>query len=599
MPLAIGIALTAAITSAAWWALRPASTSPPVTRFAITLPEGQTFTGIGRQVLDVSRDGTQIVYAANRRLYRRTLGELDAIPIAGSDGNPTGVANPVFSPDGRWVAFVSVGAGGTALQKIPSGGGAPQMVANLATSPFGLSWSTEGILVGGGQRGIFRVSPNGGALEEILAEKPDQVATNPRMLPGGDAVLYTRRGVDFTSDAAEIVVHSLKSGKDTIVVPNGRDARYVDGHLLYAVGGVVFAVPFDLKQMKTTGDPVPVINGVARAVTSASGAVQFSLSENGALVYVPGPAVVTQSQFDLALIDRTGRVERLMLPAAAYEAPRVSPDGKQIAVSASDNNKEAVVLIYDLSGKTSPRRLTFGGRNRYPIWSGDGQRVAFQSDREGELAVFVQRMDGNGQAERLTTPAKGTSHVPDSWSPDGEHLLFSEIKGTEVSSWIVSVKDKQVSPFGDIHSLLPIDAVFSPSGKWVAYQQGRSGDNAVYVQPFPPTGTKYQVSKGPAAHHPAWSGDKEIVYIPSQANAVVASVTTQPGFAVGKTIVELPAKGLEGGPGSIRSYDVMPDGRLLAVVNAETQPSGAPESPQIRVVLNWFEELKQKVPTEH
>ena len=601
MPVAIGVVLAAAITSGVWWALKPASTPPSVTRFAITLPEGQAFTGIGRHVIDVSRDGTQLVYAANRRLYRRTLGELDAIPIAGSE-NPTGVASPAFSPDGRWIAFIgAVPGGGWAIQKIPSGGGSPQIVANIGQTAFGMSWSTEGILFGAGQRGIQRVSPNGGAPEQVVPVTPGQMAINPRMLPGGDAVLYTRPGVDSTSDESEIVVHSLKSGTDTIVVKNGRDARYVDtGHVLYAVGGVVYAVAFDPKQTATTGDPVPVINGVSR--TGAYGVVgsgaQFSVSDNGALAYMPGAAVATQAQLDLALIDRTGRVERLMLPRRAYEAPRVSPDGKQIAVSASGSNKEAVVLIYDLSGTTSPRPLTFGGRNRFPIWSGDGQRIAFQSDREGDLAIFVQRMDGNGQAERLTKPDKGTSHVPDSWSPDGEHLLFSETKGLEVSSWIVSVKDKQVAPFGDIHSLLPVDAVFSPNGKWVAYQSGRPGDNAIYVQPFPPTGPKYKVSEGSTAHHPAWSRNgKEIIYIPAQANAVVASVNAQPGFSVGKTTVELPAKGQEGGPASIRAYDVMPDGRLLAVVSAESQPSDVTDVAQIRVVLNWTEELKRLVPT--
>jgi hypothetical protein len=444
------------------------------------------------------------------------------------------------------------------------------------------------------------VSPDGGTSETVVAVKPGEVATNPRMLPGGDAVLFTRRGLDFASDVGAIVVHSLKTGKDTVVVKSGFDARYVNsGHLLYAAGGVVYAVPFDLKQMATTGAEVPVINGVSR--TSGVGGVgaggsQFRLSDNGALAYVPGPAVTTQAQYDLALIDRKGHIERLMLPTANYEAPRVSPDGKHIAVSTS-GDKGADVLIYDLSGASAPRPLTFGGRNRFPIWSGDSQRVAFQSDRKGDLAIFVQRMDGKGQAERLTKPAKGTSHVPDSWSPDGEHLLFSETNGTEVSSWIVSVKDKdkQVAPFGDIHSLLPIDAVFSPNGKWIAYQQGRPGDNAVYVRQFP-TGTPYKVSAGPAAHHPAWSGNKEIVYLPAQANPIVASVNTEPSFSVGKTTVELPARGTEGGPASIRNYDEMPDGRMLGVIYAGAPAADSAESRQIHVVLNWFEELKQKVP---
>jgi serine/threonine-protein kinase len=599
IPLAIGIALTAAITSAAWWTLRPASTPPLVTRFAITLPDGQQFTGLNRQVLDVSRDGTQIVYAANRRLYRRAVGELDPTPIAGSE-IPTGAASPVFSPDGRWIAFAGVASGVAGIHKIPSAGGTPQTVTTLGFNSFGLSWSSEGILIGAGARGIGRVSPNGGTPEALVTLKAGEAAINPRMLPGGDAVLYTRRGT--LTETSEIVVHSLKSGEDTTVIKSGSDARYLDsGHLLYADGGVLLLVPFDLKQIKVTGEPVAVVNGVQRSGTiGVGGAAQFSVSSTGTLAYVPGPSVIAQfAQLDLAFIDRNGHIERLKLPAAAYEAPRVSPDGKQIAVSSIDA-KEAVLWIYDVSGTTLPRKLTFGGRNRLPIWSGDSQRVAYQSDREGDLAIFAQRADGSGPVERLTKPAQGASHVPDSWSPDGEHLLFSETKGNEISSWLLSLrdKDKKVSPFGDIRSLLPINAVFSPNGNWVAYQSGKPGDNAVYVQPFPATGGgKQQISKGPASHHPAWTRDgKEIIYIPAQSNALVVSVNTSPSFSVSKTTLELPAKGREGGPSSIRNYDVMPDGRLLGVVDAESQPSGAPEIPQIRVVLNWFEELNQKLP---
>jgi len=437
----------------------------------------------------------------------------------------------------------------------------------------------------------------------LVTVKAGQLAVYPRMLPGGDAVLYTRRGSDFVdADTGEIVVHSLKSNQDKTVIKSGHDARYLEsGHLVYAVGGVLFAVPFDLKKLEVTGEPVQVVNGVQRlGALGVGGGAEFSVSSTGALAYMPGPPLLAQAQLDLALIDRNGQVERLKLPAVPYEAPRVSPDGKQIAVS-SREAKEAVVWIYDLSGTTSPRRLTFGGLNRFPVWSGDSQRVAFQSDREGDQAIFVQRADGNGPAERLTAPAQGISHVPDSWSPDGEHLLFTEFKGTtEISSWILSTRDTKVSPFGDIQSLLPINAVFSPNGKWVAYQSGRPGDNGVYVQPFPSTGSVNQISKGSAAHHPAWSRDgKEIIYIPAQSNAVVVSINTQPSFSVSKATVELPLKGLEGGPASIRSYDVMPDGRLLAIVNADTPQSIVPENPQIRVVLNWFEELKEKVPAGH
>jgi eukaryotic-like serine/threonine-protein kinase len=604
VPVAVGFVLAAAIISGLLWAFRPATTAPLVTRFAIAIPEGRLFGGAGRSVLDVAPDGSQLVYVANRQLYRRTMGEFDDMPVPGTE-NTTGVATPTFSPDGRWIAYVASFPGGAAIVKIPSGGGVvqaltPVLKTGLGGLGSGMSWSDDGIVVARGQS-IERVSPNGGTPQVLVTLKEGESPSRPQMLPGGHAVMYTRRRVDSSdNELSDIVVYSLTSGTDKIAVMNGADARYLEsGHLVYAVGGVLWAVPFDVKRLEVTGEATAVLNGVRRGGVSGARPVsgaQYSVSRTGTLVYMPGPAVLSEGQQDIALIDRNGRIEPLKWPPGAYEAPRISPNGKQIAASSVDA-KDATVRIYDLSGASSPRRLTLGGRNRFPIWSGDSQHVAFQSDREGDLAIYMQRADGNGPVERLTHPAKDVSHVPDSWSPDGNHLLFSETKGNETSSWIVSLPDKKVSPFGGIRTLLPINAVFSHDGKWVAYQAGRPGENGVFAQPFPPTGPKYQISAGSAAHHPAWSrDDKEIIYIPAQANAVVVSVTTKNGVDVSKTTSELPAKGIDGGPSSIRNFDVMPDGRLLGVVNAVAQGSGVPASPQIRVVLNWFEELKQKAP---
>src|SRR5262249_5211185 len=155
------------------------------------------------------------------------------------------------------------------------------------------------------------------------------------------------------------------------------------------------------------------------------------------------------------------------------------------------------------------RRLTFEGRNRFPIWSGDSQRVAFQSDREGDLAIFMQRADGNGTAERLTKPEPGVAHIPESLSSDGRTLLFSAKKDATFSLWMLSLADKKVRPFPNVQSAEPIGATFSPDGRWVAYTSNGTAGNTpsptrgVYVQPFPPTGALYQVPKEFNDFHPA------------------------------------------------------------------------------------------------
>ena len=186
---------------------------------------------------------------------------------------------------------------------------------------------------------------------------------------------------------------------------------------------------------------------------------------------------------------------------------------------------EAYISIYDLSTTNPLRRLTFGGHNRFPVWSGDSQSVAFQSDREGDLAIFMQRADGSSpEPERLTKPEPGVSHVPESWSSDGRTLLFSIKKDDTFSLWMLSLPRRDRSmPFGNVRSLEPIGATFSPDGRWVAYPgttisspDRGSPNRGVYLQPFPPTGELYQVPREYRDFHPAWGATAaELFYIPT------------------------------------------------------------------------------------
>ncbi len=336
--------------------------------------------------------------------------------------------------------------------------------------------------------------------------------------------------------------------------------------------------------------PVPVIEGVSRGL--GAGVAHFSVSGNGSLAYIPGPVAASASA-DLTRIDREGRFEPLKLQPGAYDVPRVSPHGTQVAFH-TDDGRESFVWVYDLSEATAVRRLTFGGNSRFPVWSPDGRHVAFQSDREGDLGIFRQRADGSGNAERLTTPDAGTSHVPDSWSPDGNTLLFEVRKESSGALWALSLRDKKAAPCGNIQDSNPIDAVFSPDGRWVAYTSRETGKNEVFVQPFPATGAKYQIPGGLDNHHPVWSPDgKELFYATGPGLAAGVSVAVQPSFALGNPVDVfrgLPANA----PNARRDFDIMPDGKhLLNFVNSGSGLTSA----QVHVVLNWFEELKRLVPT--
>jgi Tol biopolymer transport system component len=310
------------------------------------------------------------------------------------------------------------------------------------------------------------------------------------------------------------------------------------------------------------------------------------------------------SERTIALADRAGVVTRLPIPPGPYVYTRASRDGTRLAVG-TDDGKEAAVWICRLREKSALQRLTMEGRNRYPIWSPDGTRVAFQSDRGGEQAIYVQRVDGTGRPERLAGAQNGASLIPESWSPDGRWILLSQEKGSEFSLWTLSVQDGRLRPL-DVRSQRMIGATFSPNGRWIAYSLSGgndrplvSPDRGVFVQPFPFTGAIYQAPKVLIDFHPVWSpAGRELMYIPATALGQLATVrvTAHDGLTFGEPVTSpfrINANHLNT---QARAYDVLLDGRFVGLIDA-SEPDGSLTNgtSEIRVVLNWFEELKARV----
>ena len=281
---------------------------------------------------------------------------------------------------------------------------------------------------------------------------------------------------------------------------------------------------------------MPVVVGVGRSVAGVTGVAQFSVSDTGTLAYIVGSSSPTAAAGQLALVDRQGRVQRLNVPPGLYGMPRASPDGSRIAVG-TDDGQEAIIWTLELSAGRAMERLTSGGNNRFPIWTSDGKRVVFQSDRDGDRAIFWQLADGTGAAERLTTPDKGEAHVPDSWSPGADLLMFSVASGAGFSLSTLSLPRRTIAEYGGVTSVDSPAAVFSPDGRWVAYASSAAGGRTtIHVQPFPATRAKFTLpARGvDTPQAVTWSASgTELFYDPRPGGFESVSVTTQPAFAFG------------------------------------------------------------------
>jgi serine/threonine-protein kinase len=595
LPLGFTAIVMTGMTAAVMWSMRP-STVPSIVRFPIALPERQQFANRS-QVLAVSADGSQIVYVAGGgQLYLRSMADMNARPIPGTNLD---VMSPIFSPDGQWIVFFSFQD--STLKKIAVTGGAPLTICK-SDPPFGLTWERDWIVFADqGTKGILRVSSNGGEPEVLAAVQAGEVFAAPQMLNDGSDLLFTvatGQGNDRW-DRAQIVVQSVGSSKRKVIFSGGSEGKYVrTGHLVYTVGRTLLASPFDVKALELRGSAVPIVEDVRRrfAGNAQSPVSSFAFSAGGTFAYIQGSTAGLQT---VALASRDGKLQRLDLPAQSHWFPRVSPDGHQLAIQ-TDDGTEAFISIYNLKGAGPARRLTFGGRDRYPLWTPDGRRITFQSDREGDRGIFWQPADGTGPAERVTKKLDSlvTELRPDAWSPDGKTLALSATPPLQWRIFTLAAGGAQaLKPF----SALPARfSAFSPDGKWLAYASIEIGNRyEIFVQPFPPTGAKHQVSTE-GGRTPLWSPDgRQLYYQDNLGQRLVAvDVRTQPIFSAGKPVA-LPIEALFLSA-LHRNYDIMPDGKQFVVItpagaSVDSNPSSAQ---QINVVLNWFEELKRLVPTK-
>ena len=409
----------------------------------------------------------------------------------------------------------------------------------------------------------------------------------PEFLPGGKALLFARSPVYAAWNTAQIAVQPAGTGEPRNLVA-GSEPRYATtGHLLFARVGTLMAAPFDARSLELTGVAVPALEGVMQS--NFTGAAQYSVSSTGTLIYIAGGFSASESR--LVWVSRNGEEQLLPVAPHNYQFPRVSPDGGRVAVAIAEQEQQ--IWVYDLSRDTLTR-LTFDGiTNNTPAWSSDGKRIAFNSDRAtGPLNLYWRASDGSGDAERLTT--SDYLNAPSSFSPDGQLLAFQDNNPeTGRDIWVLRLSDRKAQPF----LRTPYEDTapkFSPNGKWLAYSSNESGRREIYVQPYPgPGGGKWQISTD-GGQEPIWNPKGRELFYRSGSKIMTVEVDTKSGFSVGKPRM------LFEGPymptsASFPYYDVSPDGQRFLMLKPTEQAQTAPT--QINVVLNWFEELKRKVPT--
>jgi Tol biopolymer transport system component len=551
----------------------------------------------------LSPDGTRLaLLAAERgqpnRIYLRSLDQFQATALSGTEG----ASGPFFSADGQWIGFFAQ----RQLKKISVQGGPPITLCD-APNDLGGNWGEDDTIVfaqspaaGGGT--LFKISAAGGIPQPLVPlDKQTREFSQrwPQILPGGKAVLFASYKKAGEASTADIVVYSMSSGQRK-TIEHGAYARYLSsGHLVYTQNGTVFVVPFDLQRLDATGQPAPVLEDVLSA--DYNGGAQFSVSATGNLVYVPGS--FARQNVAVYWMDREGKFTPLRLTPGDYYNPALSPDGKRLALEIHDR-KRSDIWLYEEEGDRLTR-LTFAGEsNSYPVWTPDGRRIVYTSlDKEGLENLWWIPADGSGNAQRITRSISSIQHAR-SWRPDGKVLAFRQyntetswdvmtlaIEGDEKSGW----KSGQPQVFVNSVSY-EMEPAFSPDGRWLAYMSSESGKFEVYVRPFPGPGGKWQISNG-GGWYPKWSHDgKELLYRgPDNKITAVTYAASGDSFHADKPQPWSPSQLRDHWIGFITyNFDPHPDGKRVVVLKAPGTEDDAVVN-KLNIVLNWFQELKQKV----
>ncbi|HYN05929.1 MAG TPA: protein kinase [Vicinamibacterales bacterium] len=592
----VGVIAGAVLAGVPLW-LTTRSAPPALSKFSITSPASEPLRlETNHPDLVITPDGSRVVYwntvKGEGRFVVRPVDRFEGASLTNLGLGPRG---PFLSPSGGWIGFYygPPGGVGAGLAKVPIGGGAPIKIADVDSNLRGATWGPDEWIIFATIRqatGLSRVRASGGTPEVLT--KPSSADNEvdhrwPSLLPDGRHVLFeiARPGGVGSSD---IGLLSRDTGKWTVLIKGGTAPRYVKtGHIVYGSAGALRAIGFDLASLSVQGDPVQVVDGV---VIKESGAVDFSVSDDGTLVYVLGGT--TRLSANLAWIDRAGKVSPIAAEARNYRNASLPPNRRQAAVTIEEQGGFAIWL-YDFARESltrlTPPNMPVG--SMLPVWSPDGRDIAFWSPGApgGEGGgVFRMAASGIGAVERLTQSS--VSQAPTDWTPDGTRLLLTAEVGGGTDVFLVKV--------GATPNATPLltgpsfeqGASVSPDGKWLVYTTDASGRSDVFIRPFPNVNDDRIPISTADGFAPFWSRTgREVFYVDIADNLLAVDITPSAGrLAVGKPRrvfgpVELAVP---------RVFRITEDGQRFLIIQ---RPTAGDTAQEIRVVVNWLEELKTLV----
>jgi eukaryotic-like serine/threonine-protein kinase len=558
-------------------------------RFSVDPPEKAFFSGPPNLTVPVpqfalSPDGRAMAFVANSSgadpvIWIRSIGQVTARPLPGTEN----AQSPFWSPDSRWLGFFAEGK----LKKTPVAGGPVQVLADVADA-FGGSWGADGsIIFGELSSAIFRVSSGGGIVTAVT--KTDTVLKAhrwPQFLPDGRHFLFHVQG----GDRHGVYVGSLDGGTQEFLVRSESSAIYAwPGYVLYVEGDTLLAQAFDATHLELRGEPFTVAEHVGRSTGFNIG---VSASATGMLAY----AAAMLQRGRLTWFDRAGNSLNSVGVEGDYSDFRLSPNGQTLAASLVDPKAwNPDIWLIDLT-RGGPSRFTVGSAlSAAPVWSPDGARIVFRSNRTGQTELYAKSAGGGGNDEVvLTYEAQHAAGIDtpnlvcSDWSPDGRYVISSVPEQTTGDDlWLFPI-DGDKKPFKFLGP--PADQIhgnFSPDGRFVAYTSNESGRYQVYVQTFPLSDRKWQVSTD-GGYEPRWRADgREIYYLSEDRKLMAVAVGAGPSFSVPKTLFQTRVP--EGVTSRRTHYVPSRDGQRFLI---NTQSSDALPNP-ITVVLNWQAELKK------